>query len=66
MLEGAPVIDPARLLYAVRHVFAQARQIPVGEGDADYRDLEGASFRHRIKCREDHLVGEIASDAEEH
>ena len=66
MVEGALVIDPARSLDAVRHAFVQTRQTPLREGDADDRDLQGASFRHRIECREDHLVGEIARHTEEH
>ena len=66
MVEGALIIDPARSLYAVRHAFVQTLQTPLREGDADYRDLEGASFRHRIERREDHLVGEIARHTEEH
>ena len=66
MVEGALVIDPARSLDAVRHAFAQTRQTPLREGDADDRDLQGASFRHRIERREDHLVGEIARHTEEH
>jgi hypothetical protein len=66
MVEGLLVIDPARSLNAVRHAFAQTRQTPFREGDADYRDIEGASFRHYIECREDHLVSEIARHAEEH
>jgi hypothetical protein len=36
------------------------------ESDANYRDLEGAAFRHRIDRREDHLVGEISRHTEEH
>ena len=66
MVEGTLVIDPARSSYAVRHAFAQTRQAPLREGDADHRDIEGTSFRHRIECREDHLVGEIACHTEEH
>src|ERR1019366_8547655 len=66
MVEGALVIDPARSLYAVRHAFAQTRQIPLREGDADYRDLQGASFSHRIESGKDHLVGEISRHTEEH
>ena len=66
MAEGALVIDPARSLDAVRHAFVQTLQTPLREGDADYRDLEVASFHHRIERREDHLVGEIARHTEEH
>ena len=66
MVEGTLVIDPARALDAVRHAFVQTRQTPLREGDADYRDLEGAAFHHRIERREDHLVGEIARHTEEH
>ncbi len=66
MVEGTLVIDPARSLYAVGHAFAKTRQTPLRESDADYRHLEGTSFRHRIECREDHLVGEIARHTEEH
>ena len=66
MVQGALVIDPARSLDAVLHAIAQMRQTPLREGDADDRDFQGASFRHRIERREDHLVGEIARHAEEH
>ena len=66
VVEGALVIDLARSLYAVRHAFAQTRQTPLREGDTDYRDLQGAPFRHRIESGEDHLVGEIARHTEEH
>ena len=66
MVEGTLVIDPARSLDAVRHAFAQTRQTPLREGDADDRGLQGTSFRHRIERREDHLVGEIARHTEEH
>ena len=66
MVEGALVIDPARSLDAVLHAIAQMRQTPLRGGDADDRDLQGASFRHRIERREDHLVGEIARHTEEH
>jgi hypothetical protein len=45
---------------------AQTRQTPLWEGDANYRDLEVAAFRHRIECRKDHHVGEIAGHTEEH
>ena len=66
MAEGTLVIDPARSLYAVRHAFVQTRHTPLREGDADHRDLEGTSFRHRIERREDHLMGEIARHTKEH
>ena len=66
MFEGTLVIDPARSLDAVRHPFVQALQTPLREGDADDRNLERASFHHRIECREDHLVGEIAGHTEDH
>ena len=66
MFEGAPVIDAARALYTVRHTLVQAFRTPLREGDADYRDFQRASFRHGIKSREDHLVGEIAGDTEDY
>ena len=66
MVQGTLVIDPARSLYAVGHAFAQTLQTPLRKGDSDYWDLEGTLFRHRIECREDHLVGEIARHTEEH
>src|SRR5579863_6078876 len=40
MVERAPVIDPPRSLYAVRHAFAQTRQTPIWEGDTNYRDFQ--------------------------
>ena len=66
MIEGALVIDPARLLDAVLHAFAQLRQTPFRSGDADHRDVEDAALRHRVERREDHLVGEIPGHTEEH
>ena len=66
MMESALVIYAARLFYAVRDAFTQRRQSPFREGHADDRDLQVASFRHRIECREDHLVGKIACHTEEH
>ena len=44
MIEGALVIDPARSLYAVFHAAVQARQTPLGEGDADNRNFERTCF----------------------
>src|ERR1044071_2249060 len=66
MMEGALVVDPAQLLHAVLHAFAQLRQTPFRGGDADYRDVEDASLCHRVERREDHLMGEIPRHAEEH
>ena len=66
MVEGMLVIDPARSLYAVRHPFVQVLQTPLRQGDADDRNRQVASFRHRVECREDHLVGEIAGHPEDH
>ena len=66
MAEGPLVIDPARSLDAVGNAFVQLRQTPLGEGDADDRDLEITSLHHGIERREDHLVGEIARHTEEH
>jgi hypothetical protein len=66
MVQGTLVINPARSLYAVGHAFAQTLQTPLREGDSDYWDLGGTLFRHRIECREYHLVGEIARHTEEH
>ena len=58
------VIDPARSLYTASDAFVQALANPFREGNADHRDFQRASFRHRIKSGEDHLVGEIARDTE--
>lgn len=66
IVERALVVDPTGSLDAVRHAFAQTRQTPLRESDADYGDLEIATLRHRIECGEDHLVGEIARHSEEH
>ncbi len=66
LVQSASIIDPARSLDAVLHAIAQIRQTPLREGDADDRHLEGAPFRHRIECRQYHLVGEIAGHTEEH
>ena len=48
------------------YAFTRTLQTPLREGNADYRDLQGTSFCHRIQCREDHFVGEIAHNTEEH
>ncbi len=64
--ERAFVIDAARPLDAVRHALVQALQTPLRESDADHRNFESASLRHRIECREDHLVGQIARHTENH
>ena len=48
MVEGALVIDPVRSLDAVLHAIAQMRQTPLRGGHADDRNLQIASFRHRI------------------
>lgn len=66
MIEGAPVIDAARSLDAVLHAFAQLRETPFRGGDADDRDVENTSLRHRVERREAHLVGEIPRHTEEH
>jgi hypothetical protein len=65
MFEGAPIIDAARVLDTVRHTLVQAFRTPFRAGNADYRDYQRASFRHRIKSREDHLVSEIAGYTED-
>jgi len=65
MLEGAPIIDAARALYTVCHTRVQAFGTPHRAGNADYRDFQRASFRHGIKSRKDHLVGEIAGHTED-
>src|ERR1022692_2358251 len=66
MAEGRLAVDPARSFYAFRHTLVQMGQTPLREGDADDRDLKGAALHHRIKRREDHLVGEIARHPEEY
>ena len=65
-MERTAVIDAPRSLNAVRYAFVQTLHTPLGESDADDRDLEGPSLHHRIECRKSHLVGEIARHAEEH
>jgi len=64
MVEGTLVIDSARSLNAVSYAFVQTLQTPFGEGNANYRDLEGVVFHHRIKRGKDHLVGQIARHSE--
>ena len=66
MAEGTLVRDPARPLDAVFHALAQLRETPLREGHAHDRDLQHASSCHRVERREDHLVGEVASRAEQH
>ena len=66
MAEGTLVVDAARSPDAVRHARAQPGQTPFRRGDADDGNVERPSLRHRIERREDHLVREIARDAEEH
>src|SRR5580693_3781376 len=65
MVESTPVIDPARSLYAVRDPFVQTLHTPLREGDADDRDSQGASLRHSVERREDHLVSKIAGYTKE-
>jgi hypothetical protein len=65
-VESALVIEPARSLDAVGHASVQTIETPLREGHADYGDLEDITFHHGIERREDHLVSEIARNAEEH
>ena len=65
MFQRALIIDAARALYTVRHTLVQAFGTPLRQGNADYGNLELASFHHRIKSREDHLVGQIAGNTED-
>ena len=65
MAEGTLVIDSARSLNAVSYALVQMLQTPLGEGNANYRDLEGVVFHHRIERREDHFVGQIARYTED-
>ena len=53
-VESTLVIDPARSFDAVGHAFVQTIETPLGEGDADYRDLEYIIFHHGIERREEH------------
>jgi hypothetical protein len=66
MPEGTPVIDASRALYAIRDTLVQTLQTPLGKSDTDDWDVEHASFCHRIKCRKDHLVGEVARHTEKY
>jgi len=52
VIEGALVIDPARLLDALRDSSPQSLQTPFGKRDADDRDVQGSAFHHRIECGE--------------
>ena len=65
-MESALVIEPARSLDAVGHASVQTLETPLREGHTDYGDLEDITFHHGIERREDHLVSEIARNAEEH
>jgi hypothetical protein len=65
MLKYTLVIDSAGSLYAVGDAPVEALQTPVRKSYADYRYFERASLHHRIQCREDHFVGEIACDTED-
>src|SRR5580658_7107484 len=66
VFERALVIHSARSLDAVRDPLVQALHTQLREGDADYGNFERASLDHRIKCREDHLMGQVARHPEEH
>jgi hypothetical protein len=44
----------------------QTLETPLREGHADYGDIEDITFHHGIERREDHLVSEIARNAEEY
>src|SRR5579862_6676544 len=66
MAECPLIVDPARSSYAFRDAAVQTCRGPLGQGDADYRDVQGAALHHCIKGRKNHLVGEIARDPEEY
>ena len=66
MAQRRAVVDPAGFADAVLGALAQLRQAPLRGGDADHRDVEDAPLRHRIERRKDHLVREVAGDAEQH
>ena len=63
-LQRALVIHTAGSLDAIRNTPVQAIRTPLGECNADYRDRKNAALHHGIERRENHLVGEIAGDAE--
>src|ERR1700683_5439239 len=52
LVETTLSINSARPLNAVLYPFMQTLQTPLGQCYADYRDLEGVVFHHRIECRE--------------
>src|SRR5579872_5791779 len=66
MLEGPLVVDPSRLLDAVRHAFLQSLQRPLRKCDADDRNVEVSTFHHRIESGKDHFVGEITRHTVDH
>ncbi len=60
------IVDAARSFHAILHAVAQLRQAPVPPGDANDRDVQGATFGELVKRGEDLLVRKIAGRAEQH
>ena len=60
------IVDAARSFHAIPHAVAQLRQAPVPPGDANDRDVQGATFGELVKRGEDLLVRKIASRAEQY
>src|ERR1017187_2229285 len=65
-LKCAFIIDSAGSLYAVCPSLVQALYAPLWKRDTDDWNFKDAFFYHRIECREDHLVGQIACHAKDH
>src|ERR671915_732403 len=53
------------LLKAVLRSRPELIDTPARSGDADDRHVEASTLHHRLQCREDFLVGEIARCAKE-
>src|SRR5271163_4215205 len=66
VVECTPVIDAARLLYAVFHPLVPALHTPFPAGDANNGDRQGTSLLHSVEGGEGHLVSEIAGHPEDH
>jgi hypothetical protein len=64
MTQSSPVIDPAGRPDAILGALAQLCETPVRRGHTYHRDRERTSPRQRIERGKDHLVCEIARDAE--
>jgi hypothetical protein len=66
MFECGLVIDAAGPLDAVRDAAMDAVHAPLGEGDADDRDVEYAALDHGVERGEDHFVGKVAGYSEDY